>query len=124
MSPVRIRVVALPQPTTAGMPSSRATIDACERFGTSVTIAEIRVNSGVQPMFVTVVTRISPGRITSPSSTVATIRAMPSTTPPEAGEPTTVSAAGAVRCASNRSARRLGSAAQAAGSNSPRIRVG
>src|SRR5579859_5548262 len=61
-SPVCRRIVALPQPTTTGIPSSRATIAACDNgVPTSVTTAAARGNRGVQPTLVTVVTRISPG---------------------------------------------------------------
>ena len=50
------------EPTTAGIPSSRATIAACDSGApTSVTTAAARGNSGVQPTLVTLVTSISPG---------------------------------------------------------------
>ena len=60
--PVRRRAVASLQPTTAGMPYSRAMIEACDAaLPTSVTTAAARVNSGVQPGAVSGATRISPG---------------------------------------------------------------
>ena len=47
--PVRRRAVASPQPTTAGIPYSRAMIEACAAgLPTSVTTAAARVKSGVQ----------------------------------------------------------------------------
>ena len=60
-SPVLRTVVALEQPTTAGMPNSRATIAAWDRGAPmSVTIAETLWNATVQPILVARVTRISP----------------------------------------------------------------
>ena len=60
--PVRSRAVASPQPTTAGIPYSRAMIEACAAaLPTSVTTAAARVKSGVQAGAVSGATRISPG---------------------------------------------------------------
>jgi hypothetical protein len=60
-SPVFRRMVASPQPTTAGMPSSRATMAAwLSGAPRSVTMAAARGKSGVQPMLVMVVTSTSP----------------------------------------------------------------
>ena len=61
VSPVFRTVVALRQPTTAGMPNSRATIAAWDNGAPmSVTIADTLWKATVQPMLVTRVTRISP----------------------------------------------------------------
>ena len=60
--PGRRRDVASPQPTTAGIPYSRAMIEACAAaLPTSVTTAAARVKSGVQAGAVSGATRISPG---------------------------------------------------------------
>ena len=68
-SPVLSRIVALPQPTTAGMPSSLATIAAWESGApTSVITAAARGKSGVQPTLVIVVTSTSPGCSAAPSA--------------------------------------------------------
>jgi hypothetical protein len=88
-----MRAVALPQPTTAGMPSSRATIAAWDSGApTSVTTAAARGKSGVHPMFVTVVTRISPSPSWAASSGVRRTRAVPSATPAAPGNPVIVPA--------------------------------
>src|SRR5687767_11030734 len=59
--PVRRREVASTQPTTAGIPYSRAMIEACDAaLPTSVTTAAALVNSGVHAGAVSGATRISP----------------------------------------------------------------
>ena len=69
VSPVFRTVVALPHPTTAGIPNSLATIAACESGAPmSVTIADTFGNASVQPIFVAVVTSMSPFSILSISS--------------------------------------------------------
>ena len=81
-------MVALPQPTTAGMPSSRATMAAWDSGApTSVTTAAARGKIGVQPTLVTAVTSTSPGCSRCPCSAVERTRAVPSTTPAEPGKP-------------------------------------
>lgn len=61
ISPVFSICVAFPQPTTAGIPNSLATIAAWERGAPmSVTIAETFVKIVVHPILVAVATSISP----------------------------------------------------------------
>ncbi len=87
-SPVLSRAVAFPHPTTAGIPSSRATIAAWDSGArTSVTTAPARGNSGVQPTLVVVVTSTSPGWSSAPSAAFWITRTVPSTTPAEPGNP-------------------------------------
>ena len=96
--PVLIRSVALPVPTTAGMPYSRATIAACDiEPPMSETAALILPNTGAQLGAVTGQIRISPS-LTSPIwLTSVSTRAGPSTTPEEAPTPRTSPSAGAAR---------------------------
>ena len=78
--------------TTAGMPSSRATIAAWDSGApTSVTTAAARGKIGVQPMLVTVATRISPSLNWGANSGERNTRALPSTTPAAPGNPVIVS---------------------------------
>jgi hypothetical protein len=73
------------------MPSSRATIAACESGApTSVTIAAARGKIGVQPTLVALVTRISPSPSCSESDIDASTRALPVTTPAAPGNPVMV----------------------------------
>ena len=89
-SPVLIRSPALVVPTTAGMPNSRATTAGCETAPpASVTSPMIFVNSTTHAGLVIRHTRISPSRTWSNSSSEATKRAGPSTTPGEAARPRT-----------------------------------
>ena len=61
MSPDFNCVVAVPQPTTAGIPNSLAINAACDNGApTSVIIPPTRGKSGDHPIFVVLVTRISP----------------------------------------------------------------
>ena len=84
-SPVLMRVVAMPVPTTAGMPYSRATIAACDIVPPmSETAAAILPNTGPQLGAVTGQTSTSPSRIWPMSLTLSSTRATPSTTPGEA----------------------------------------
>src|SRR5215212_7489827 len=95
-SPVFNRIVASPQPTTAGIPSSRATIAAWDNGApTSVTTAAARGKSGVQPTLVTVVTNTSPDLNADPSTTSASTRTGASTMPEEPGKPEIVMPASA-----------------------------
>ena len=88
--PVLSRAVASPQPTIAGIPYSRAMIEAWEAgLPTSVTTAAARVKSGVQAGAVSGATRTSPGRSVSNSSGPWTTRTKPVAIPPEAGLPVT-----------------------------------
>ena len=76
----------------AGMPSSRATIAACESGAPmSVTTAAARGKMGVQLMSVILVTRISPGWNWSLSSGPVITRASPSTQPADPAAPLMVS---------------------------------
>ena len=80
--PVRRRDVASPQPTTAGIPYSRAMIEACAAaLPTSVTTAAARVKSGVQAGAVSGATRISPGWSSSNSSGPRITRTVPAHAP-------------------------------------------
>jgi hypothetical protein len=93
-SPVFRRMVASPQPTTAGIPSSRATMAAwLSGAHRSVTIAAARGKSGVQPMLVNVVTRISPAWSWLLSSRRSRRRTVPSTTPSAPAKPVIASPA-------------------------------
>ena len=84
-SPVLIAEVALPVPTTAGRPYSRATIAACDIIPPmSETAAAIFGKTGPQLGAVTEQTRISSCCTVPISSTLLTTRATPSTTPGEA----------------------------------------
>src|SRR5487761_1626963 len=95
LSPVLIRLVASPQPTTAGIPYSRATIAACDiEPPMSETAAWILAKTGAQDGAVTGTTRISPSRSLPISDTSNRTRAPPSTTPAEAATPTTSSGSG------------------------------
>src|SRR4051812_45607878 len=90
-SPVLIRAVALPVPTTAGMPYSRATIAAWDMIPPmSETVAAILPNTGVQLGEVTGATRISPSASLPMSRTSRMTRAVPSTTPDEPAKPVKV----------------------------------
>ena len=89
-SPVLIRSPAFVVPTTAGMPNSRATTAGCVTAPpASVTSPTILVNSTTHAGLVMLQTRISPSRTWSNSSSEATKRAGPSTTPGEAARPLT-----------------------------------
>ena len=91
-SPVLIRSVATDVPTTAGIPNSRATTAGCAATPpASVTRPAIFVNRTTHAGFVIWQTRISPSCTWSNSSSEATLRAMPSTTPGEAPSPCTSS---------------------------------
>src|SRR4051795_3001177 len=85
---VLTRSPALPVPTTAGMPNSRATTAGCEVAPpASVTRPLIFVKSTTQAGFVMRQTRMSPLLTWSNSSSEETNRAGPSTTPGDAGRP-------------------------------------
>ena len=117
--------MALPQPTTAGMPSSRATMAACQSGApTSVITAAARGKSGVQPTLVIVVTSTSPGRNAAPSAASSMTRTKPSTTPADPGKPRTATSASVALPSMKMSDRRCGSAAQVYGLKVPRISVG
>ena len=78
MSPVRSTLVASPVPTTAGMPSSRATIAAWQaRPPRSVTTAAAVFITGSQSGVVVSATRTSPGRNAASSSGEAMTRTFP-----------------------------------------------
>src|SRR5579863_2240703 len=86
--PSLMRVVAVPVPTTAGRPNSRATMAAwLIEPPMSDTAAEIFWNTGAQVGLVTWQTRMSPCRSRPISSTDRTIRAGPSAMPLEAANP-------------------------------------
>src|SRR5216110_3281220 len=79
--------VAPATPTTAGMPYSRATTAPCDIIPPiSITRAPAVRKRGVQPGSVEGATRISPGSSLAPAGERIT-RAIPETTPGEAGEP-------------------------------------
>src|SRR5919201_6291171 len=87
-SPVEMRAVALPVPTTAGMPYSRATIAAWDMIPPmSDTAAATLPNTGVQLGEVTGATRISPSLSLPTSRTSRITRATPSATPGEPAKP-------------------------------------
>ena len=95
-SPVLIRLVALPVPTTAGSLYSRETIAAWDMIPPiSETAAAIVPNTGVQLGEVTGATRISPGSSSPSRSTSRITRAGPSTTPGDPAKPVIVAAASA-----------------------------
>src|SRR6266702_4163226 len=82
------RAVASPVPTTAGMPYSRATREACAaRVPLSVTTATARANSGVQAGVVAWATSTSPAWKASKSSWRRTMRTGPVARPGLAGCP-------------------------------------
>src|SRR5215471_10512459 len=86
--PSLIRCVAVPVPTTAGNPYSRATMAAwLIEPPMSETAAEIFWNTGAQVGLVTWQTSISPWFSLAISCTERTTRAVPSTTPEEAAKP-------------------------------------
>src|SRR3954468_10122137 len=90
--------VALPAPTTAGMPYSRATTAEWLRMPpVSVTTAAATANSGVQDGAVVSATSTSPGARRPASSSERTTRATAVTVPAEPAAPvnTPASAAGA-----------------------------
>src|SRR6476646_7575998 len=91
-SPLLIRSVATDVPTTAGIPNSRATTAGCAATPpASVTSPAIFVNRTTHAGLVIWQTRISPFCTWSNSSSEATLRATPSTTPGEAPSPCTSS---------------------------------
>src|SRR3972149_5039724 len=80
--------VATEGPTTAGMPNSRDKTAGCETVPpASVTSPATLVKRTTHAGFVIWQTRMSPLRTSSNWSTVATTRAMPSTTPGDAATP-------------------------------------
>ena len=88
--PVRNLAVASPQPTTAGIPYSRAMIEACAAaLPTSVTTATALVNSGVHAGAVNGATRTSPGRSSSNCCGPRMTRTRPLARPGDAGQPET-----------------------------------
>src|SRR6185437_3283522 len=90
-SPVRIRLVAVAVPTTAGRPYSRETIAAWDMIPPmSETAAAIFPNTGVQLGDVTGATRISPGSSSPSCARSSTTRAGPSTMPGDAAKPVSV----------------------------------
>jgi hypothetical protein len=83
-----------------GMPNSRATMAACDRGApTSVTTAVAWGKVGIQPMLVTVVTRMSPSWPASSGSLISPVT--PSAAPGAPLSPMTVSSAGAVAARSS-----------------------
>src|SRR3954447_14385024 len=97
-SPSSIAVVAVPAPTTAGIPYSRATTAQWLRMPpVSVTTAAATANSGVHGGAVVSATRISPGFSRAASASERTTRATPVTVPGEPADPLTTpgSASGA-----------------------------
>jgi len=82
--------VASPHPTTAGIPNSRATIEAwLSALPTSVTTAAARLKRGVQPDVVRGAPRVSPGWRRSNSLLLRITRTGPVARPGAAGAPAT-----------------------------------
>src|SRR3954447_9854807 len=82
--------VALPAPTTAGIPYSRATTAEWPRIPpVSVTTAAAMPKSGVHGGAVVSATRTSPGASASASASERTPRATPVTGPADPAEPVT-----------------------------------
>ncbi|CAB4999782.1 unannotated protein [freshwater metagenome] len=92
VSPVLRICVAPGMPPTQGMPSSRATIIACEPIDPVFTMTPLAtMNSGVQDGSVCGATRISPGWKSEMLSVPSTTRTLPSTMPCEAAAPVSTS---------------------------------